>query len=290
MNHIKNYPEPSLFIECEADVGESPIIDAKRNVFSWVDLTRGHIYEKDLATGSSHYSEIGLMLGAIAPREILNGYALATEEGFGYWDGAELEIVDRCIPNPNLRMNDAKCDSMGRLWAGSTHKDYVPGMGKLHKWDGESPSTIEATNFILPNGIGWSPDDKTMYLADSFAKKIYSTSFNAETGSVGEFREFISVEEGLPDGIAVDCEGCIWLAVWGSWVVNRYNPNGELIGAISMPIAQPSSCAIGAEGNIYITSARTGISAEELRSQPHAGSVFLLEGDIPGLEIAPFRR
>jgi len=285
---VKDFGTPELLIQCEAEVGEGPVWDYSRDVLCWVDLTQGDIYEKDFSSGAVSVSNIGMMVGAIAPRLNKEGFAVACEDGFGFWNGEQLDIVDESLSDSSLRMNDAKCDAKGRLWAGSNHKEFVPGLGKLHKWDSNLKSSIEASNLILPNGIGWSPDNKTMYLADSFAQKVYSAPYDLDEGDVGVFTEFISTSSGLPDGLAVDMEGCIWLAIWGESVVNRYDSKGNLIWVIPMPVSQPSSCAIGREGKIYLTSARSGISAQQLKHQPLAGSVFILETDIPGVPIMPF--
>ena len=111
-------------------------------------------------------------------------------------------------------MNDAKCDSSGRLWAGSNHMEFEPGAGSLHRWDGLGPSVVQRTGFTLPNGLGWSPDDRTMYLVDSMNNRLLRAPFDADDGRVGEFSLLCTVEPGLPDGLTVDMDGNIWVAVW----------------------------------------------------------------------------
>jgi len=185
-------------------------------------------------------------------------------------------------------MNDAKCDSAGRLWAGSNHMEFLPGVGTLHKWDGSSPSTVVTDGLILPNGLGWSPDDKTMYLVDSFANALLSTTFDSDDGRVGAFEVLAKIESGLPDGLAIDAEGCIWVAVWGGWEVQRLSPKGELLASVKMPVEQPSSCAFGADGTLYITSAAHGLDDGALADQPHAGSVFALASGTHGVPVSAF--
>ena len=186
-------------------------------------------------------------------------------------------------------MNDAKCDSRGRLWAGSTHKEFVPGVGALHRWDGAGASEEIASGFVLPNGLGWDVDDTRMYLVDSFAHSLMVAGYDGSE-LTGDFEPLCAIHDGLPDGLAVDTDGCVWLAVWGGWVVCRYAPTGELLGRVPMPIAQPSSCAFGPDGTLYITSARSGLDDEQLADQPLAGSVFALSTAVHGVPVGALAR
>ena len=147
------------------------------------------------------------MVGAIAPRVGGDGFAVAVADGFGYFASGRLTISDRVLPEPHRRMNDAKCDSAGRLWAGSTHMEFVPGVGVLHRWDGNSPSVTIADGFTLPNGLGWNHEDTRMYLVDSMTNHLLSAAYDADEGLIGEFTPLCRVEPGLPDGLAVDVDG-----------------------------------------------------------------------------------
>ena len=166
--------------------------------------------------------------------------------------------------------------------------EFVPGVGALHRWDGIEPSTTVATGFILPNGLGWNANDSVIYLADSFANTLLSAPYRADEGEVGEFQAIANIEPGLPDGLAVDVDGFIWLAVRGGHEVRRYSADGVLVATVPMPVAQPSSCAFGADGTLYITSARAGLSDDDLVAQPIAGSVFALSTNTQGVPVAPF--
>lgn len=283
------YPQPEVVIPADADVGEGPVFDQRTGRLCWVDITAGMVHETDLATGAQDSVHIDTMVGAIAPRATGPGFVAAVSDGFGFIDCGVLTVVDECLPESHRRMNDAKCDSSGRYWAGSTHMEFLPGVGALHRWDGEGPSTVMADGFILPNGLGWSPDDTTMYLADSFAQTLLRADFDAAAGEVGEFTEFCKVDNGYPDGLTIDVEGCVWLAVWDGAEVRRFSPTGDLIGVVPMPVGKPSSCTFGADGTLYITSARAGLSEEELAAEPLAGSVFALSTTTAGIPVSPFR-
>ena len=287
-NATSTLPPPDVLIPARAVVGEGPVIDRRTGRLCWVDIEEGILHEDDLtASRPPVTSALSTQLGAAAPRATGAGFAVAVADGFGYWADGRLSVTEHVLPEPDRRMNDAKCDSAGRLWAGSTHTAYVAGVGALHRWDG-SRSTVVRTGFHLPNGLGWSPDDATMYLADSHEHVLLRADFDAADGRVGEFTPLCTVEPGVPDGLAVDTDGCIWLAVWGAWQIRRYSPRGELLATVPMPVSKPSSCAFGDDCTLYITSATAGLTARELDAQPHAGSVFALDTETTGVPVAPF--
>lgn len=288
MAAVERFPRPDVLIPAEASVGEGPVFDHRTGRLCWVDLVEGILHESDLANGRQTVATLGTMLGAVAPREHAEGFAVAVADGFGYWTSGQLVIADPVLPEAHRRMNDAKCDSHGRLWAGSTHMQFVPGIGALHRWDGSESSVTMATGLTLPNGLGWNHEDTTMYLIDSMTNNLLTASFDPEEGKVGDFSTLCTIDPGLPDGLAVDLDGSIWLAVWGGAEVRRFDRTGELIGIIPMPVTQPASCAFGPDGTLYITSARNGLSPKELASQPHAGAVFALQTNTLGVPVRAF--
>lgn len=289
MSKIQSLASPDVIIRADAEVGEGPVLDPRTGRFVWVDITRGAVFENDLATGHQARTDLNTMVGAVAPRERERGFAAAVSDGFGLVVDGILTVVDPVLPENFRRMNDAKVDSRGRMWAGSTHTEFAPGVGALHLWDGGSPSRTVATGFILPNGLGWNAADSVMYLVDSFGHSLLAASYDADDGVIGEFRCIATIDSGLPDGLAVDAEGFIWIAVWGGSHVQRISPTGQLVGVVPMPVSQPSSCAFGADGTLFITSARAGLSEDELAKQPLAGSVFALETDTLGVGVTSFR-
>jgi sugar lactone lactonase YvrE len=187
-------------------------------------------------------------------------------------------------------MNDAKCDSRGRFWGGSCQSSFVPGQGKLHRWDGGSTNKVMVENLTLPNGLGWNTENTLMYLADSMLKKVFVSDFDLADDFVPKFRELITIDVGVPDGLAVDVEGCVWLAVWGGNKVIRISPQGTIISEYLFPVSQPSSCAFGSDGSLYVTSARAAISDSDLLDQPLAGSIFRLATSTLGVPVSKFRR
>lgn len=128
-----------------------------------------------------------------------------------------------------------------------------------------------------------------MYLADSMAKKVFVSDFDLADDFVPQFRELITIETGVPDGLAIDNEGCIWLALWGGSRVVKISPQGVIISEHHFPVAQPSSCAFGSDGTLFVTSARAGLSESDLAEQPLAGSLFTLTTNTSGVPVSKFK-
>jgi sugar lactone lactonase YvrE len=285
---IERFAVPDVVVPAEAVVGEGPVTDHRTGRLVWVDLLAGMIHETDLRTGDQRDTRLETLIGAVAPRSESDGFAVAVSDGLGYCVGGTVTIVDHTVPEQYRRMNDAACDSRGRLWAGSNHLEFEPGVGKLHRWDGSSPSVVQAEGLTLPNGLGWSPDETSMYLVDSMPNQVLSAPYDADDGVVGAFTVLCEVEPGLPDGLAVDLDGNIWVAAWSGGEVHRFSAAGELTGVVPMPVSQPTSCAFGEDGTLYITSARHGLTPADLEKQPHAGSVFALATRTHGVPVSPF--
>jgi sugar lactone lactonase YvrE len=282
------YPRPDVVVQARATVGEGPVFDDRTGWLCWVDIDQGMLFENDLLSGDQRRWSVDTMLGAAAPRAVEPGFAVAVSEGLGLLVDGALQILDPVLPEPHRRMNDAKCDSRGRLWAGSTHMEFTPGVGALHRWNGREPSTVVAGGFSLPNGLGWNAEDTVMYLADSMTHQLLAAPYSAEDGEVGRFSELCTLDAGLPDGLAVDVDGCVWVAIWGGFVVHRYDAQGRLVGRVPMPVEKPSSCAFGDDGTLYITSATADIGQAALAEQPLAGSVFAVGTDTQGVPVRPF--
>jgi sugar lactone lactonase YvrE len=137
--------------------------------------------------------------------------------------------------------------------------------------------------------MGWNLDDSRMYLADSYANLVYHAPFRSDDGDIGRLDILVEVDgPGVPDGMSIDVEGCLWVAIWGGSELRRYDAAGRLVGVVPVPVTQPSSCAFDSTGRLYITSARKGLSPEQLARQPLAGSVFTVETDTLGVPVHSF--
>ena len=279
--------KPELLLQSDAEVGEGPIFLG--DSLLWVDIPFGKIHNTNLGTLKTETTTLDTRVGAVAPFQAGENLAIACKEGFGIFADGKLDIRDPFLGDSNYRMNDAKCDSLGRFWGGSCQMDFETGKGKLHRWTGGKHDKVMVESLSLPNGIGWNSENSLMYLADSMAKKVYVSDFDLAGDFVPKFRELISIDSGVPDGLAVDVDGCIWLAVWGGSRVSKISPQGKILEEHHFPVAQPSSCAFGSDGTLYVTSARAGISEAELLNQPLAGSLFTLSTSTTGVPVSGFK-
>ena len=271
-----------------ADLGEGPNWDPVQNVLRFVDITRRVIYRHDPSTGTTTSIEVPQEVGAVVPRRA-GGLVAAVHDGIATVDegtGAFSLLATVEGDNPGNRMNDAKCDSRGRLWAGTMSPDAAPNAGSLYRYgpDGDLARVLEGVT--ISNGLGWSPDDRTMYYVDSVVG-IDTFEFEAATGAVRQRQRLVTIESevGLPDGITVDADGYIWVAIWGGGVVRRYSPSGELERELRLPVSQVTSVAFGGEdyGDLYITTASVGLSQEQLAQEPLAGSCFVCTPGVNGV-------
>ena len=285
---VEVLPAPDVLIVAEAQVGEGPVVDARTGRLCWVDLVQGVIYEHELEDRRQvTAAAVDTMVGAIAPRVGGDGFAAAVADGFGYYASGRLTISDRVLPEPHRRMNDAKCDSAGRLWAGSTHMEFVPGGGVLHRWDGSSPSVTVAEGFTLPNGLGGSRRHQDVSRRQHDQPPA-ERCLRRRRGTHRRVHPSVQDRTGAARQLAVDVDGFVWVAVWAGAGLRRFDHAGNLTGIVPMPVTQPSSCAFGPDGTLYITTAREGLSPHELAAQPHAGSVFAVATNTHGVPVPAF--
>jgi sugar lactone lactonase YvrE len=283
-----------LVLDERAELGEAPCWDEKARVLLWVDIAAGIVHRFDPTTGHDEAFEVGQPVGAAVPT-ISGRIALAVSDGFAFLDpmtGALERIADVDSEVSVTMMNDGKCDPAGRFWAGTRDIEGLEPIGSLYRLDGDHRVTRVVPGVTLSNGLGWSPDGRTMYYVDSTSYGIDAFDFEIATGDLSSRRRLVDLprEWGLPDGMTVDEEGCIWLAFWGASSLRRFDPSGRVVGIVDLPVSQVTSCAFGEDdhSDLYVTSARGGLSPERLRDEPHAGAVFLLQPGVRGLPQSPF--
>jgi sugar lactone lactonase YvrE len=214
---------------------------------------------------------------------------LAVAGGFARLDleSGRLEQVARVEADlPGNRMNDGACDPQGRFWAGTMALDEHAGAGGLYRLDPDLSVHTMLTGVTISNGIDWSLDGRRMYYVDSPTRRIDVFDFDGTAGAIANRRALVVLAEdaGIPDGLTVDGAGFIWLALWGGAALRRYAPDGALERILPLPVTHPTSCAFGGRDldELYVTSARTALSAEEKRRQPRAGGVFRVRPGVVG--------
>jgi sugar lactone lactonase YvrE len=272
--------EVEVVVDGHDEVGEGPVWLGSEQQLSWVDITRNLIHRLDPLANRKESIDVGQPVGAVTPRAT-GGLVAAVQDGFGFVDATtgRLEIIaDVEADNSGNRMNDGKCDSAGRFWAGTMAYDLTPRAGALYRLNTDRSVVKVLEDVTLSNGLGWSPDDSSMYFIDSATNGIDVFDYEPDTGNVRNRRQLIDIpgELGMPDGMTVDSEGYLWVALWGGWSVRRFAPDGTLDTVIELAASQITSCAFGGEdlSELYITSAAYELSEHELRKQPSAGALF----------------
>jgi sugar lactone lactonase YvrE len=286
--------EVEVVLEAHASVGEGPTWDERTNTLVWVDIMGNSVHVYDPASGRDQVIDVGQPVGAAGLRQG-GGLVLALRDGLGVLE-ADLRTV-RMVSDVERdiatnRFNDGKCDPAGRFWAGSMAFAVTPGAGALYRMDADHRVTRMLSGVTLSNGLDWSADNQQMFYIDSPTQGVDVFDFDLERGELGERRRIISIpaDEGLPDGMTIDAEGGIWVALHGSGSVRRYLPDGRLERVIRVPNARlVTCCAFGGPdlSDLYITSMSYGLSAEELREQPLAGALFRCR---PGVQGRPAHR
>ncbi len=286
--------EVDLALDAKADLGEGPSWDPRTGVLVWVDITAGLVHRFDPATGRDEAFDVGRHVGAAVPTTS-GRVAFAASDGFSVLDpgtGRVEPIAEVEAGDPQTRMNDGKCDPAGRFWAGTMDLDGRRPLGSLYRLDADHRVVRVLTHVTISNGLGWSPDGRTMYYIDSVTHGVDALDVEPETSSVSNRRRLVGfpIEWGLPDGMTVDEEGFLWVAFWDGAAIRRIAPDGRIASFVGFPVSRVTSCAFGGADltDLYVTSARNGLSDAQLRSEPHAGGVFHLRPGVRGLPHHPF--
>lgn len=270
-------------------IGEGPVWLHDQQRLLWVDITSQTLLWFDPRSGGVETLDVGRDVGAVVPAE--SGKLMAAVvDGFLEIDpesGSRHLVAEVEADQPANRMNDGKCDSRGRFWAGTMGYDIRSDAAALYRLNTDCRVETILQPVTLSNGIDWSPDDRLMYYVDSATQRLDVFDYEPELGRLSNRRTLLEVSkaEGVPDGLTVDAEGCIWLALWGGGAVRRITAEGEVDMVVSLPVSQVTSCAFGGAdlGDLYITSAARGVS------EPGAGSLFRCRPGVKGRPANRFR-
>jgi L-arabinonolactonase len=269
-------------------LGEGPVWVPEEQTLYWVDIQAPALQRWQPGSGAYHRWSLPSEIGSFGLRQ--NGGALvALRTGFAFLDletGSMSPLLDPEADQPYTRFNDGKCDRSGRFWAGTMDEGNPNTRGALYRLDPSGDCQIMQAGIGISNGLGWSPDNRIMYYTDSIKHQIYAYDFDLQSGTIRNRRVFAETpQEYVPDGLTVDAEGHIWSAKWDGWKVVRYAPDGSVDSEIELPVQRPTSCTFGGPElkHLYITSARDGLTAQELARQPEAGNIFVLETFTHGL-------
>ncbi|GGS47335.1 SMP-30/gluconolactonase/LRE family protein [Streptomyces violaceus] len=274
-------------VRAEAELGEGPTWDAATGRLLWIDILGCRVHTYDPATGRRTVRRTEQHVGAVKPRAG-GGLVLNLRDGIGLLDGGA-DGGFRWLhhePVPGRRANDAAVAPDGTLWAGTMRYDEAPGGGTLSRVGGDGTVDVVLDDVAVSNGTGWSPDGRLLYYIDSPTRRV--DVFDYEDGRVSGRRTLAEIEDGagFPDGLTVDADGCVWVALWQGSAVRRYTPDGELDRVIELPVPLVTACAFGGAGlsDLYITTARVGLT----EPPAPAGSVFVVPGAGKGMAQPEF--
>jgi sugar lactone lactonase YvrE len=279
---------PELVADVHATVGEGPSWDDVRCRLLWVDILGGCVHIFDPPTGRDAMIPLNRPVSAAIPAS--DGRILVCMQGeIALLNSETHEIEQVAAIEPDLRTNrtnDAKCDTMGRLWVGTMDCDVRVGAGALYRLDPTGPTAIVSAT-TCSNGIGWSPDSSTMYYIDSLAGGVDAFDFDVGAGEISNRHRIIDfpTSGGLPDGLCIDAHGGIWFAVWGAGCIRRHLPDGRLDSVLELPVRFVTSCCFGGVDldDLYITTASSEPDAEAF-----AGGLFRARPGVRGLPTNVF--
>ncbi|WP_095128192.1 SMP-30/gluconolactonase/LRE family protein [Pseudomonas sp. Irchel s3h14] len=287
--------QAELIVDARNAVGECPVWVPEENALYWVDIPAGGLQRWSAETGHVHAWKAPEMLACIA-RHSNGGWVAGMESGFfhlhphndGSLDSNLLAPVEHA--RTDMRLNDGRCDRQGRFWAGSMVLNMGANAadGTLYRYSAGQRGPLEAQlgGFIVPNGLGFSPDGRTMYLSDShpLVQQIWAFDYDIDSGTPSNRRLFVDMHQfpGRPDGAAVDAEGCYWICANDAGLIHRFTPDGRLDRSLAVPVKKPSMCAFGGSrlDTLFVTSIRPGDDHDE---QSLAGGVFALNPGVKGL-------
>ena len=268
---------------------EGPCWDARTGRLLWVDQYAGlvRIGEYDggrLRVVATH--DVGSAIGAVVPSASDGGWLVACAQGFARL-AADGTLTLLAQPESDVdvrtRMNDGKCDTDGRFWAGSMAWDKRTGAGSLYRLEPDLSVTVVLRDVTISNGLAWSADGTRMFYIDTPTQRVDAFDV-AGDGALQARRPVVRLDDGFPDGMCIDLDGCLWVAVWGGSAVHRFDPDGALVGVVEVDAPQVSSCCLGgADGRtLFVTTSQEGMDADTRAAHPLSGHVFAARVDVPG--------
>lgn len=276
-----------LLFETKLVLGEAAFWHHEWKKFLYVDIEEKIVGCIDPLTKKVTERNVGKRVGTVVPST--NGKLVVALQGsieeLDFEPGTLKHFADIETNEPGNRCNDGKCDALGRLWIGTMHARAELKKGALYCYSTSLKKVVP--NLSVPNGICWTSDNRTMYFIDTFDCNIKAFDYDLSSGSLSNERVAVYVKElgFFPDGMAIDSEGMLWVAMWGGSCVNRYNPgDGSLIGKVHVPAPHVASCAFGGDDmqQLLITTARSGVSEQHLKDYPLSGSLFIVDTGIKG--------
>jgi sugar lactone lactonase YvrE len=278
--------------DVRAVLGEGPYWVPENSSLLWVDIPNRLLHRTEIPSGATESMEVDAVSAAFPA---LGGGILTAggnrltlfKPGSASGDGWTARTVAEVPSREGVRFNDASVDPAGRVWVGTMHVDETEPLGELYRLDPGSVLTSVVKGVTVSNGLGWSPDGSRLYYTDSPMRRIDVFDYDPATGEAFQRRVFtdLSRADGVPDGLTVDLDGCVWVAMWGGGALRRFTPNGEQDAVLPVPVSRPTSCAFGGPdlADLYVTTASRGMTDAERAAEPMAGRLLRLHPGPHGL-------
>ena len=281
-----------LYIDTIAELGEGAIWNQKTREFYWVDIEGGKVFTFNPLLEEMRTIPVGQRVGTVVPSSKEGHVVIALQDGIYSLnlDTKEMTLLAEAPYDPQTtRFNDGKCDPAGRFWVGSMALDSKPHAAALYTFNGTQQVTQALDSVSISNGLCWSADRLTMYYVDTPTQTVQAFDYDDSSGSISNGRVVVKIDdaEAFPDGMTIDSEGKLWIALWGGSSVVRYDPEtGELLSRISVPAKNVTSCAFGGVNfdTLFITTASIGMNEEEQIKYSRAGAVFAAIPGVKGVE------
>jgi sugar lactone lactonase YvrE len=266
--------------------GEGPVWSPRWGGLRWVDMLAGDVLTLG-EDGTVSRRHVGDVAAALRPRRG-GGAVIGVEHGFALEDAdGALTRLPEVWSDPGVRMNEGGCDPDGRFWCGSMAYDQRPGAGALYRLDPDGTVSVAFGGVTISNGIDWSPDGSLAYYDDTPTHEIAVFDYSPEAGLTGR-RAFVQLaDDENPDGLTVDAEGGVWVALYGAGAVRRYSPEGRLDAVVEVAARQVTACAFGGPRleRLYITTSRENLPPE---ADPLAGALFAVDPVVAGRPVREF--
>jgi len=280
--------QATVLLDAQSQLGEGSIWHPTQQKLYWIDIERKELHQFDPFSKEDKLFNVGERPGTVVPIE--NGSMLvALETGIHYFDTTRAQLKFICNPlEKGIRFNDGKCDPSGRFWVGSMELNLKKGVASLYRFDTDKSIHTMVNNITCSNGIVWTADKKTMYYTDTPTGNIDAFDYDEATGNISNRRTVVKVPDGngAPDGMTIDSEDKLWVALWGGNGVARFDPlTGKMLLKINVPAPHTTSCAFGGKDlkTLYITTAREGLNETQLKEYPLSGGLFTIDLDVKGV-------
>jgi sugar lactone lactonase YvrE len=288
-------PTAEVVFRSADSLGECPVWDEREQRLYRIDALDGAVLSLDFKGGVENRYELGRRVGCVVLREDGDGVLLGLQEGFGTLNlgaGTVKVLSDVRHDVARMQLNDGACDPAGRFFAGSIARDATPGLGVLYRYQPPGAAHAVLTGIGVSNGLAWDSAGRTFYLIDSLERRVDRFRYDLEQATVADRRPAFDLAQfdGIPDGMEIDAEDCLWVTFWRGGAVRRFAPDGRLLDEIRLPVQRTTSCCLGGPDRttLFVTTARRSLRSA-CDPEPLGGAVFAATVDVPGVPARRWR-